>query len=207
MDDEIAELKKSDQTRENPFDLFNEWLNEARESEINDPDAMAIASVDETGLPNVRMVLMRRFDERGFCFFTNLESQKGEELLGQRKAAAVFHWKSLRRQIRIRGHVEQVSDEEADEYYETRPRGSRIGAHASKQSRPLESRFALEKEVAKFTAKFNVGEVPRPEYWSGFRIKPLSIEFWNDGKFRLHDRLRFDRKNLDSDWETVKLYP
>jgi len=207
MNDETAVLKKSDQVHENPFVLFNEWLSEARESEINDPDAMAIASVDGSGLPNVRMVLMRRFDERGFCFFTNFESQKGEELLGQKKAAAVFHWKSLRKQIRIRGPVAVVSDEEADDYYNTRPRGSRIGAHASKQSRPLETRFALEKEVAKFTAKFNVGEVPRPEYWSGFRIKPLSIEFWNDGKFRLHDRLRYDRDTLESDWQTVKLYP
>lgn len=207
MNDETTGLKKDDQSGENPFLLFNEWLSEAHESELNDPDAMAIATVDGDGLPNVRMVLMRRFDERGFCFFTNLESQKGEEILGQKKAAAVFHWKSLRKQIRIRGPVELVSDEEADEYYNTRPRGSRIGAHASKQSRPLESRFALEKEVAKYTAKFNVGEIPRPQYWSGFRIKPLSIEFWNDGQFRLHDRMRFDRKTLEDDWDTVKLYP
>lgn len=207
MNDETTGLKKDDQSGENPFLLFNEWLSEARESELNDPDAMAIATVDGDGLPNVRMVLMRRFDERGFCFFTNLESQKGEEILGQKKAAAVFHWKSLRKQIRIRGPVELVSDEEADEYYNTRPRGSRIGAHASKQSRPLESRFALEKEVAKYTAKFNVGEIPRPQYWSGFRIKPLSIEFWNDGQFRLHDRMRFDRKTLEDGWDTVKLYP
>ncbi|MEM9279318.1 MAG: pyridoxamine 5'-phosphate oxidase, partial [Pseudomonadota bacterium] len=156
---------------------------------------------------NVRMVLMRRFDDRGFCFFTNFESQKGAELLNAKKAAACFHWKTLRKSVRIRGDVEVVSDEEADDYFYSRPRGSRIGAHASKQSRPLESRFALEKEVARFTAKFGTGTIPRPDYWSGFRIKPLSIEFWNDGKFRLHDRKRFDRESLDADWGLVRLYP
>ena len=168
---------------------------------------MALASVDGDGMPNVRMVLMRRYDERGFCFFTNFESQKGEELLAQRKASGMFHWKSLRKQVRLRGEVEVVSDEEADDYFYSRPRGSRIGAHASKQSRPLESRFALEKAVAKHTAKFGTGTIVRPDYWSGFRIKPLSIEFWSDGKFRLHDRIRYDRETMDAPWETVRLYP
>ncbi len=207
MNDETSGLRNNDQDTENPFVLFNEWLNSAVTSEPNDPSAMSLASVDSEGMPNVRIVLMRRFDERGFCFFTNFESQKGEELLASKKAGAVFHWKSLRKQIRIRGEVEPVRDAEADDYFNTRHRSSRIGAHASKQSRPLESRFALEKEVAKFTAKFGVGEVPRPEYWSGFRLMPLSIEFWNDGKFRLHDRKRFDRDTVDGAWNMVRLYP
>ena len=197
----------SDQVGKNPFELFTEWFELAEKSELNDPSAMAFASVDADGMPNVRMVLMRRYDERGFCFFTNFESQKGQELLGQPRASAVFHWKSLRKQIRLRGPVEVVTDEEADEYYYSRPRGSRIGAHASKQSRPLESRFALEKAVAVHTAKFGTGDIPRPDHWSGFRLIPNSIEFWSDGQFRLHDRMRFDRLNADSPWETVKLYP
>lgn len=207
MNDQPSGLKNGDQGQENPILLFKEWLTLAEASEPNDPSAMSVATVDKDGMPNVRMVLMRRYDERGFSFFTNFESQKGEELLGQKKAAAVFHWKSLRKQIRLRGEVEVVSDEEADEYYYSRPRGSRIGAHASKQSRPLESRFALEKAVAKYTAKFGTGKIERPDFWSGFRIKPLSIEFWSDGKFRLHDRIRYDRKTLDADWEVSRLYP
>jgi len=207
MDDQSSGLKKGDRGEENPFELFKKWLSEAETSEPNDPSAMALASVDASGMPNVRMVLMRRFDERGFCFFTNFESQKGEELLAQQRASAVFHWKSLRKQIRIRGEVATVSDEEADDYYYSRPRGSRIGAHASKQSRPLESRFALEKAVAKYTAKFGTGKVMRPDFWSGFRIKPLSIEFWSDGKFRLHDRIRYDRETIEDDWKVVRLYP
>ena len=207
MNDPAVALKKRDQNKENPFELFSQWLKLAEESEPNDPSAMSLASVDGDGLPNVRMVLMRRFDERGIVFFTNFESQKGEEMLENQKAAACFHWKSLRKSVRFRGEVEVVTDEEADEYFYSRPRGSRIGAHASKQSRPLESRFALEKEVAKHTAKFGTGTVPRPDYWSGFRIKPLSIEFWNDGKFRLHDRQRFDREDLNAEWEISRLYP
>ena len=207
MNDHGAGLKNDDQNAENPLKIFEKWLREAESSEPNDPSAMAVSTVDSDGMPNVRMVLMRRYDERGFCFFTNFESQKGQELLSQPKAACVFHWKSLRKQIRIRGQVEVVSDEEADEYYQSRPRGSRIGAHASKQSRPLESRFALEKAVAKFTASFGTGKIERPEYWSGFRIVPVSMEFWSDGKFRLHDRIRFDRPSIDDPWETVRLYP
>ena len=207
MNDQTTRLKKGDQNHENPFDRFDQWLKEAEKAEPNDPSAMALASVDADGMPNVRMVLMRRHDDRGIVFFTNFESQKGVELLGSNKAAACFHWKTLRKSVRFRGEVEVVSEEEADDYFYSRPRGSRIGAHASKQSRPLESRFALEKEVAKWAAKFGTGKVPRPEYWSGFRLMPTSIEFWSDGKFRLHDRLRFDRETLNSAWSTSRLYP
>lgn len=190
-----------------PFSLFEGWLKEATASEINDPNGVALATVDANGLPDVRMVLLKGFDERGFTFYTNFESQKGQEILGNMKAAMCFHWKSLRRQVRIRGPVEIVSDQEADEYYATRPRGSRIGAWASKQSRPLESRFALEKAVAEYTARYAIGEIPRPAHWSGFRIMPTSIEFWKDGKFRLHDRIEFRRASIDQAWDKVRMYP
>ena len=190
-----------------PFSLFSAWLEEATASEINDPNGVALASVDHDGLPNVRMVLLKGLDERGFVFYTNFESAKGREILGSMKAAMVFHWKSLRRQVRVRGPVEVVSDAEADAYYQTRPRGSRIGAWASAQSRPLESRFALETAVAKVTAKHAVGEIPRPDHWSGFRIIPTEIEFWKDGAFRLHDRVKFTRDNSHDEWETARLYP
>jgi pyridoxamine 5'-phosphate oxidase len=199
-------LTTGDFTEESePFALFATWLKDAEASEINDPNAVALATVDADGLPNVRMVLLKGFDVRGFVFYTNFESQKGQEILGQKKAAMCFHWKSLRRQIRVRGEVEVVSDAEADEYYQSRPLGSRIGAWASKQSRPLEGRFALEKAVAEFTAKYALGNVPRPPHWSGFRIIPSSIEFWHDRKFRLHDRIEFRR---DGDgWSKVRMYP
>ncbi|TWD55218.1 pyridoxamine 5'-phosphate oxidase [Agrobacterium vitis] len=190
-----------------PFGLFETWLTDAKAKEINDPNAVALATVDETGLPNVRMVLLKDFDTRGFVFYTNFESQKGTEILSQKKAAMCFHWKSLRRQVRLRGDVEQVTDEEADAYYQTRPLGSRIGAWASKQSRPLESRFALEKAVAEYTARYALGNIPRPPHWSGFRIKPLTIEFWQDGKFRLHDRVEFRRGSIDQPWSKVRMYP
>ena len=207
MNDHTIGLNKGDLEENNPLTLFEHWLALANEHEPNDPTAMALASVDGEGMPNVRMVLMRRHDERGFVFFTNFESQKGEELLAQNKAAACFHWKSIRKSIRIRGLVEVVSDAEADEYFFSRPLGSRIGAWASKQSRELESRFALEKQVAKYTAKFGISKIPRPDYWSGFRIKPLSIEFWSDGKFRLHDRFQYNRDSLDKPWTLRRLYP
>ncbi|WP_306140836.1 pyridoxamine 5'-phosphate oxidase [Roseibium sp. MMSF_3412] len=197
---DFADVKK-------PFDLFSEWLEDAKGTEPNDPNALALATVDETGLPNVRMVLLKGFDERGFVFYTNFESAKGIELLASGKAAMCFHWKSLRRQVRIRGEVHKVSDEEADSYYQSRPRGSRIGAWASKQSRPLESRFALEKEVARYTAKFGVSDIPRPEHWSGMRLVPTSIEFWHDRPFRLHDRIVFSRGAPDQPWEKERLYP
>lgn len=189
-----------------PLKLFAAWLEDASKSEMNDPTAVALASVDSDGMPDVRMVLLKGFDEHGFVFYTNFESQKGVEILGSMKAAMCFHWKSLRRQVRIRGPVEQVSDAEADAYYESRPRGSRIGAWASKQSRPLESRFALEKAVAEYTAKHPIGSIPRPEHWSGFRIKPSSMEFWHDRPFRLHDRIKFDLAKSGG-WEKTRLYP
>lgn len=202
------ELTSSDFTARNePFALFADWLKEAESSEVNDPNAVALATVDENGLPNVRMVLLKGFDHNGFVFYTNFESQKGKEILGQKKAAMCFHWKTLRRQVRLRGPVEIVSDQEADEYFRSRARGSRIGAWASKQSRPLESRFALEKSVAEYTLRFAIGEIPRPEYWSGFRIRPLSIEFWKDQQFRLHDRVEFRRTTPEGDWEIVRMYP
>ncbi|ARQ57162.1 pyridoxamine 5'-phosphate oxidase [Rhizobium sophoriradicis] len=190
-----------------PFKLFAEWLKEAEASEPNDPNAVALATVDEDGLPNVRMVLLKGFDDDGFVFYTNFESRKGHEILGQRKAAMCFHWKSLRRQVRLRGPVEIVSDAEADAYFQTRARGSRIGAWASKQSRPLESRFALEKAVAEYTARYAIGDIPRPSHWSGFRIRPTSIEFWKDQAFRLHDRIEFRRPTPVGAWEKVRMYP
>jgi pyridoxamine 5'-phosphate oxidase len=190
-----------------PFALFDEWLGEAEKAEPNDANAMALATVDADGMPNARMVLLKGRDRRGFVFYTNLESAKGRELVGQPQAALLFHWKSLRRQVRVRGNVEQVDAAEADAYFATRPRGSQIGAWASKQSAPLESRFALEKAVAKYTAKFNIAEVPRPEHWSGYRILPLEIEFWHDRPFRLHDRLLFRREGDGRPWRTAQLYP
>jgi pyridoxamine 5'-phosphate oxidase len=189
-----------------PFRLFAEWLDDAVKSEPNDPNGVALATVDEEGMPDVRMVLLKGFDEQGFVFYTNFESIKGREILSSLKAAMCFHWKSLRRQVRVRGPVEIVSDAEADAYYTTRPRGSRIGAWASKQSRPLESRFALEKAVAEYTARYAFGDIPRPPYWSGFRIKPQTIEFWHDRPFRLHDRIMFSRTDAGV-WEKTRLYP
>lgn len=190
---------------EEPWALFRGWMEEARASEPNDPNAMALATVDSEGLPDVRMVLLNGVDETGFVFYTNVESNKGRELLGQPKAAIVLHWKSLRRQVRARGPVAMVSDAEADAYFQTRPRESRIGAWASQQSRPLESRFALEKAVALNAAKYAIGEVPRPPHWTGFRIMPMTIEFWQDKPFRLHDRVVFTREG--DGWRKVRLYP
>lgn len=190
-----------------PFALFEEWLADAAKTEPNDPNAVALATVDQDGLPDVRMVLLKGFDDQGFVFYTNFESQKGVEITGSMKAAMCFHWKTLRRQVRIRGPVEIVSDEEADAYYATRPRGSRIGAWASKQSRPLESRFALEKAVAEYTARYAIGEIPRPKHWSGFRIRPTLIEFWHDRPFRLHDRVVFNRDTPEGGWGKTRLYP
>jgi pyridoxamine 5'-phosphate oxidase len=193
--------------RNDPFQLFAEWLADAGKSEPNDPNGMALATVDEEGMPNVRMVLLKDADERGFVFYTNYESQKGQEILGTRKAALCFHWKSLRRQVRVRGLVEQVSAAEADAYFASRAKQSQIGAWASQQSRPLEGRFALETAVAMYGAKYALGAVPRPPQWSGFRVRPLSIEFWHDRPFRLHDRVVFRRPDADSGWTKTRLYP
>ena len=190
-----------------PFRLFSEWLSDAERSEPNDPNAMTLATVDETGLPDARMVLLKGLDERGFVFFTNTESAKGRELAGNPKAALVFHWKSLRRQVRVRGPVEQVTDQEADDYFATRPRLSQIGAWASRQSRPLEGRFALEAAVATTTARYAIGTVPRPPHWTGFRTVPVAVEFWHDRPFRLHDRVVFRRPSADTPWERTRLFP
>lgn len=193
--------------QQDPFALFAAWFAQASAAEQNDPNAMALASVDEEGMPNVRVVLMKGYDADGFVFYTNAESAKGAEVRGALRAAAAFHWKSLRRQVRLRGPVEEVSAAEADAYFATRPRESRIGAHASRQSRALESRDVLEAEVARLSEVHAAGEVPRPSHWTGFRIRPLSIEFWQDRPFRLHDRLVFRRASPDAPWETLRLYP
>jgi len=187
-----------------PFELFETWLEEAKASEINDPVAMALATVDSDGLPDARMVLLKGRDRRGFVFFTDFGSAKGRELLANPKAALLFHWKSLRSQIRIRGDVEQVSPAEADAYFATRPHGSKIGAHASEQSRPLNSRSELVARIRTLEAQFG-DDVPRPEHWSGFRIKPVEIEFWKDGEFRLHDRVLF--RAIANGWTRQRLNP
>ena len=195
-----------------PFALFEAWFAEAKAHEPNDPNAMALATVDTDGMPNLRMTLLKGADApgselRGFVFYTNFESAKGRELLASRKAALCFHWKSLRRQVRLRGTIAVVSDAEADAYFATRPRGSRIGAWASQQSRPLESRFALEKAVAAVTARYPIGDIPRPPYWSGFRLTPLEMEFWHDRPFRLHERVVFRRASPGEAWRKERLYP
>jgi len=192
---------------EEPFQLFAAWLEQATATEPRDPTAMTLATVDADGMPNARMVLLKGADERGFVFFTNLGSQKGQELDGQPKAALVFHWKSLNKQVRVRGPVEAVSGEEADAYFATRPKQAQIGAWASKQSTPLESRLAFEKAIAIAAAKYALGTVPRPPFWSGFRIVPLSIEFWQDRPFRLHDRIVFKREAAGAAWSKTRLYP
>jgi pyridoxamine 5'-phosphate oxidase len=211
-EDDIQKEAEDLAAASDPFALFESWFVEATASEPNDANAMALATVDASGLPNVRMVLLKDVDgrdhpARGFVFYTNLESAKGRELASSRQAAVLFHWKSLRRQVRARGSITPVSTEEADEYFATRPRLSRIGAWASDQSRPLESRFALEKKVAEYTAKFAIGEVPRPPHWSGFRLTPVEVELWRDRPFRLHDRIVFRRPDVSQRWTKTRLYP
>jgi pyridoxamine 5'-phosphate oxidase len=192
---------------EEPFVLFAAWLDQASASEPRDPTAMTLATVDDEGMPNARMVLLKGADERGFVFYTNIGSQKGRELDASPKAALVLHWKSLNKQVRVRGHVEPVTDEEADAYFATRAKQAQIGAWASRQSQPLESRLAFEKAVAKYAAKYAIGAVPRPPYWSGYRIVPLLIEFWQDRPFRLHDRVEFRRDAPGAPWRKTRLYP
>lgn len=190
-----------------PMRLFAAWLEDATKSEPRDPTAMTLATVDRDGMPDARMVLLKGADDTGFVFFTNTESQKGQELAAAPKAALVFHWKSLNRQIRVRGVVERVTDAEADAYFATRPKQAQIGAWASQQSRPLESRLAFEKAVAVNAAKYALGSVPRPPHWSGYRIVPSSIEFWHDRPFRLHDRIVFKRSAPGAAWSKTRLYP
>ncbi len=190
-----------------PLELFGAWYAEAGKSEPNDPSAMSLATVGPDGTPSVRMVLLKDYDQAEFVFYTNYESRKGQHLLAHPKAALLFHWKSLRRQVRIEGPVAPTTAAEADAYFATRPRGSQIGAWASEQSRPLESRFALEKRVAEYAARHVVGAVPRPQHWSGFRLQPTLIEFWQDGAFRLHDRLEYRRGAPADPWTTRTLYP
>ena len=203
--EELTDRERAAETE--PFDRFAEALTLATQSEPNDPTAMAVATVDPQGLPNLRMVLMKDFDVRGFVFYTNRQSAKGRELDASFKAAANFHWKSLRRQVRLRGEVEEVTLAESDAYFASRPRNSRIGAWASQQSQPMENRFALEKAVAVHAAKFGLGDIPRPPHWIGYRIKPVYIEFWTDKPFRLHERIVYRRDRPEGDWAVERLFP
>lgn len=203
----MEDLTKSDFTeQDDPFALFDAWMAEARASELRDPNAMALATVDADGLPDVRLVLLKGKDERGFVFYTNAESAKGRQLAGQPRAALVFYWKSLNRQIRARGRVEPATAAEADAYYASRPRLSRIGAWASEQSRPLDSREQLVDRVAAFESRFPGDDIPRPPQWQGFRIVPQTMEFWQDRPSRLHDRVQFVR-TPDGGWTRQRLYP
>jgi pyridoxamine 5'-phosphate oxidase len=201
-------LRSGDFTEaDEPLQLFAAWFEDAKKAEPSDPDATALATVDADGLPNVRMVLLKGFDERGFVFYSNEESQKGRELAANPKASLAFHWKSLRRQVRLRGAVTTVSAAEADAYFATRPRSSQIGAWASRQSRPLESRLAFEKAIALNAAKFALGPVPRPPFWIGYRVTPTVMEFWHDRPYRLHDRIEFSRAEAGAGWTKSRLYP
>ena len=188
----------------NPIDLFASWLDEAKITEPNDPDAMSFATVSSNGYPSVRMVLLRKFDKKGFIFFTNDNSRKSNEINVNSKGALCFHWKSLRRQVRAVGNVEKATDQESDDYYFSRPLGSRIGAWASKQSKLLDSRETLLKRVKEYENQFE-DKPPRPEFWGGFRLIPKEIEFWSEGKFRLHDRFRFVQ--VKNEWKSNRLYP
>tara|TARA_B100000073_G_scaffold340875_1_gene341327 strand:+ start:3990 stop:4676 length:687 start_codon:yes stop_codon:yes gene_type:complete len=190
-----------------PLELFTEWYENAEKTEINDPNAMSLATADKSGFPSVRMVLLKGFDTNGFVFYTNLESRKANEFKSNPNVAVCFHWKSLQRQVRIEGQVSQVSDEEADEYFNSRARLSRIGAWASMQSQVLESRDYLLSRLNTFEEKYNGETIPRPTHWSGNRIKAKRIEFWQDGEFRLHDRFVFERQSLEDAWTKTRLYP
>ena len=205
MANEFADNENITFDSDEPVALFNKWLKLAEEKERVNPNAVAVATANADGKPSVRMLLLKGVDERGFVFYTNSESHKGEELAINPRASLCFYWKSMGREVRVDGPVEKISNEEADAYFESRTRGSQIGAWASKQSRPLESRFELEKRIAKYTAKFHIGKVPRPEFWEGYRVKHERVEFWAEKNFRLHDRFVYTR--TDQGWQTERLYP
>lgn len=191
---------------DDPFELAKSWMAEAEQSEINDPNAIALSTVDADGMPNARMVLLKDVEDAAFVFYTNYTSKKAQEIDGAEKAAFVIHWKSLRRQIRVRGHVTKEDGPQADEYYNSRSLKSRLGAWASDQSKPLASRASLMAEVAKVTAKMGANPT-RPPFWGGYRITPIEIEFWADGEFRLHNRFRWTRATPDEPWDIVRLNP
>jgi pyridoxamine 5'-phosphate oxidase len=190
-----------------PFALFSEWLEDAKKKEPNDANAMALATADVHGAPDVRMVLLKDVSADGFVFFSNAESRKGQQLAQNMQAALCFHWKSLRRQIRVSGRVEPATEVETDAYFASRAKDSQIGAWASDQSRPMQGRFELEKRIAQFAVKYGLGKTPRPPHWQGWRVRPTRIEFWRDRPFRLHDRLEFTRVAPGDAWTTQRLYP
>ena len=190
-----------------PFDRLNNWLAEAEKSELNDPSAVALATVGENGAPSLRMVLMKGCDERGLVFYTNLGSKKAQELEKNTSASMLFHWKNLRRQVRIEGNIVRTGGDEADTYFASRARSSQIGAWASKQSQPMEGRFEFEAAIAKYTAKFGTGAISRPDFWSGFRLEPTYFEFWQDRRFRLHERITYSLDKQSQNWLLAEIYP
>ena len=202
---DLKEPQDPELASQDPLEKFARWMKDAEGSEPSLPNAASLATATPDGRPSLRMVLLKEYGADGFVFYTNLESRKGEELAANPRAAMCFHWKSLTRQVRVEGTVEVLDDGEADTYFATRDRESKIGAWASRQSQPLQRRFELEREVAKYAAKYVVGDIPRPDFWSGYRLKPVRVEFWSQRPFRLHDRLQFDR--MDGGWRLTRLYP
>jgi len=206
--DDVQQENRNLRPRSEPFSQFDKWFSEAREKEPVNPNAMALSTADESGFPNVRMVLMKGFDEAGFVFYTNSGSAKGTELGANPRASICFYWKALQRQVRVKGLISEVTAEEADAYFATRPKDAQIGAWASHQSHAMSGRFDLEKEVARFAAKYALSKVPRPSFWRGYRLAPLEMEFWTEKPFRLHDRQVYRRTQHDADeWVLSKLFP
>lgn len=202
---DLKEPQDPELASQDPLEKFARWMKDAEGSEPSLPNAASLATATPDGRPSLRMVLLKEYDADGFVFYTNLESRKGEELAANPRAAMCFHWKSLTRQVRVEGTVEVLDDGEADAYFATRDRESKIGAWASRQSQPLQRRFELEREVAKYAARYVIGDIPRPDFWSGYRLKPVRVEFWSQRPFRLHDRLQFDR--MEGGWRLTRLYP